>query len=813
MKDVFAAIDRYLSNRRLPEMSEAVVVSAQNGSATIVLNGSHNSVTAYYDRSLNVLPNDRCIVAKTSKMSHWTIVSRFGNPRVGANHQQVQINTPGNLRGIASRTHAIIQWDTQPEAINYEIQYSEGTSTESIFVGFQSGGITAIPFGNLTTLTAKVRAWGPDGYTSAWSAPVSTTKPPETVIDLLTDKGDIITYSDTPSRLPVGDDGQILTADSTAAEGIAWKDAPEELPTLAKGSLVTSDGTDVVSLPVGTNGKVLKANSSETSGLEWADETAPLPLTTKGDILTRTSTENVRLGVGTNGQVLMADSAESTGLKWAAPPGSTPTTTKGDLIVRGASADDRLPVGANGQILEAESGESLGVRWIDRPTPYAAGKTVQKRVRLLDFTASGGETGTLVTLSSISSSYRDLEIEVLGNLTSGSTGASGISLVINSDSTASNYRQAYHHGGTSHNHVLLTQLPIAWYGDRVNAGTQTPSYTKTIIPEYAGSKRKTGLTFTSQTGGGNYVIHGALWWLNTAAITSISFTLPASHFLNAGFKIVVYGVVDEVEALSLATKGDLLTRNSSANVALGVGANNHFLVADSAEATGLKWRGITSSDLTTALNAPPSIGGVTPSAGAFTTLSTLGAFTARDAGQHTFEGTADGSVNLNMVFDTWGSSSVGVRYIGRKARGTKASPAVILAGDELLVLDGRGYNGSAFISNASASMSFLAAENWGVSANGSLIRMAITLNGTTTQAIAADIRTLSGAPAMIINGAGGLPTSTLDVVGSVEIGSGDAYLMGDPTTNGSWRIIRSGDNLLMQRRESGTWTTKQTITP
>jgi hypothetical protein len=34
---------------------------------------------------------------------------------------------------------------------------------------------------------------------------------------------------------------------------------------------------------------------------------------------------------------------------------------------------------------------------------------------------------------------------------------------------------------------------------------------------------------------------------------------------------------------------------------------------------------------------------------------------------------------------------------------------------------------------------------------------------------------------------------------------------GDDSTNGSWRIVRSGDDLLIQRLESGTWTTKSTI--
>jgi hypothetical protein len=45
------------------------------------------------------------------------------------------------------------------------------------------------------------------------------------------------------------------------------------------------------------------------------------------------------------------------------------------------------------------------------------------------------------------------------------------------------------------------------------------------------------------------------------------------------------------------------------------------------------------------------------------------------------------------------------------------------------------------------------------------------------------------------------------------VASGDAYYFGDSSTDGSWRIIRSGNNLVRQRREAGVWTTKGTDTP
>lgn len=48
-------------------------------------------------------------------------------------------------------------------------------------------------------------------------------------------------------------------------------------------------------------------------------------------------------------------------------------------------------------------------------------------------------------------------------------------------------------------------------------------------------------------------------------------------------------------------------------------------------------------------------------------------------------------------------------------------------------------------------------------------------------------------------------------VGCVQLPASEAYYLGDKDTDGSWRHIRSGNDLLFQRRESSSWVTKQTI--
>jgi hypothetical protein len=56
------------------------------------------------------------------------------------------------------------------------------------------------------------------------------------------------------------------------------------------------------------------------------------------------------------------------------------------------------------------------------------------------------------------------------------------------------------------------------------------------------------------------------------------------------------------------------------------------------------------------------------------------------------------------------------------------------------------------------------------------------------------------------------PSSKLDVDGDIEISSTSAFYLGDPMTNGSWRIVRSVNDLVFQRREGGAWVTRDTIT-
>jgi len=93
----------------------------------------------------------------------------------------------------------------------------------------------------------------------------------------------------------------------------------------AKGDIIAATAADTASrLAVGTNGHVLTADSAEATGLKWAAAGSGAVATdviwdAKGDLVGGTGANTAsRLAIGSNTHVLTADSATATGMKWAA---------------------------------------------------------------------------------------------------------------------------------------------------------------------------------------------------------------------------------------------------------------------------------------------------------------------------------------------------------------------------------------------------------------------------------------------------------------------------------------------------------------
>lgn len=103
----------------------------------------------------------------------------------------------------------------------------------------------------------------------------------------------------------------------------------------AKGDLIVATADDTPArLAVGTNGQILRANSAAATGVEWSDETPPADfiaetlVDAKGDLIVGSAADTAaRLGVGANGQVLTVDSTQTLGVKWGDPATGSGGTT------------------------------------------------------------------------------------------------------------------------------------------------------------------------------------------------------------------------------------------------------------------------------------------------------------------------------------------------------------------------------------------------------------------------------------------------------------------------------------------------------
>jgi len=159
------------------------------------------------------------------------------------------------------------------------------------------------------------------------------------------------------------------------SDGTVWKllvsgSGSGSLSVTTKGD-VQGFSTVAARVPIGTDGQVLTADSAQALGLKWATPSSGsgVNVTTKGD-LQGFSTVAARVGVGANDTILVADSTQALGIKWAAPANQLSVTTKGDLQTF-STVKDRLAVGSNGFILTADSTAATGMKWVKR-TPLVS---------------------------------------------------------------------------------------------------------------------------------------------------------------------------------------------------------------------------------------------------------------------------------------------------------------------------------------------------------------------------------------------------------------------------------------------------------
>lgn len=150
--------------------------------------------------------------------------------------------TTGQILAKASNTDLDYTWITNDvgdiTAITATSPLTGGGTSGNITVGIQSATTSqagAVQLSDSTSTTSSILAATPTAVKAAYD--LANAAIAKTIIDA---KGDLIaaTAADTPARLAVGTNGQVLTADSTAATGLAWA-APSAggMTSLATGSL------------------------------------------------------------------------------------------------------------------------------------------------------------------------------------------------------------------------------------------------------------------------------------------------------------------------------------------------------------------------------------------------------------------------------------------------------------------------------------------------------------------------------------------------------------------------------------------------
>jgi len=267
--------------------------------------------------------------------------------------------------------------------------------------------------------------------------------------------------------------------------------------------------TSFVDLKGGTTGQILSKASNTDMDFAWTAATT-------GDI-TGVSAGTGISGGGTSGDVTITNSM------------ATAIDAKGDLIA-GTAADtfSRLAIGSNDQVLTADSTAATGMKWA---TPVSGSMTLLSTTTL---------TGSTTTISSISGSYQQLFVMVVGAYVA--AGGYQNNVYFNSDTTSIYDRVGFYAaaggGGTFTGSVSenFNRIPIG----NSNLATSSNSGIQILeLKNYTNTSTWKMAAIYSNTTASAAAFSNATY-RSTSAITSMTFTSNGSTY--SGGTVYIYGV-------------------------------------------------------------------------------------------------------------------------------------------------------------------------------------------------------------------------------------------------------------------------------
>ena len=237
----------------------------------------------------------------------------------------------------------------------------------------------------------------------------------------------------------------------------------------------------------------------------------------------------VDLKGGTTGQALVKNSNTDMDFVWSSIDPLTILDAKGDLIsATAADTPARLAVGANNTVLTADSAEATGLKWA---TPAAGGGMTS--------IASGSLSGSSLSLTSISGSYKNLQLVLRNAQTSA---AVGYTMRINNNTTSVYSQQMFWGTGSTSSNV--SEADRSSYELVLNGSAATSPIA--FVADFTDYTNTTSLKMINaqisyiRTAGGKESGIGLCSVRDDNAITRIDFILSSGTF-SAG-TYILYGV-------------------------------------------------------------------------------------------------------------------------------------------------------------------------------------------------------------------------------------------------------------------------------